>query len=160
MKNRIQKVSGLDDKEFSKYYTHINLIDYIAFEAKKDQVFKIIKKHDAALYIIDNISGLCDVNDKDTSYHLAMTFNAVARAKGATIIAIGHVSHDGSAKGWLGKVFSEIGSFAMMLKRFPEDSITLMETVKDRLDGMPTTHFSIDEDTKVLEFGSYHPFPC
>lgn len=156
----IKRISGLGDEEFKDRYIYYNLVDRTSFKAKRDAVKEIMLNEPAALYIVDNITGLSDPNNKDTAYELAYLYNAIARKTKSVVLVAGHNNNEGSARGWLGKIFEEISSTAFNLFLYEDIGTTVVTPVKDRLSQFYKTSFTVNSDTKEVIFGRYLPFPC
>jgi len=156
--DRIFDLSGVEPNVFDNRYKYFNVVDQVSFAAKRAAVKEIINTEVASLYVIDNITGLCDPNDKETAYKMAYSFNALASDKNCIVIAVGHVNNRNTERGWLGRAFKEVGSFAFILDLYKDIGVTVVTPDKDRIGGMPTTAFSVNEYKQVVD-DIYMPFP-
>lgn len=144
-------------KQFDKIYEHVNLVDEITFEKKREAFYRILERP-FDLMIIDNLSGLCDPTDGNGSVELFNNCNAAAKQCGGILLAINHLNKEKVSRGWVGRRFEEWGSAVLNLEKFTTQGVTVISSDKCRLGNLPTFDFSINDAMEVVP-GLTMPFP-
>lgn len=159
MMDRIKESSG--EGVFNKRYRYANLTSIPEPNLKTEELTDLIKSTpNLGLVVCDNLSDLLpDINDQLTSNKFASNMASNAVNYGPIIIFLGHTNNENTIKGAAGKRIKEKSSFGFHLTLHRDMGITIVEGDKSRYGWIPSTDFTVNQETKELIMGPYLPFP-